>query len=58
MNKCRALHHRVIAERVETAEQLAFLRAQGCAEGQGFYFSRPLAAEQFAKLESPFECSV
>jgi EAL domain-containing protein (putative c-di-GMP-specific phosphodiesterase class I) len=46
----KSLHHRVIAEGVETAEQLAFLQAQGCAEGQGFYFSRPLAAEQFAKL--------
>jgi diguanylate cyclase (GGDEF)-like protein/PAS domain S-box-containing protein len=46
----RSLHHRVIAEGVETAEQFAFLQAQRCSEGQGFYFSRPLAAEQFAKL--------
>jgi EAL domain-containing protein (putative c-di-GMP-specific phosphodiesterase class I) len=46
----RSLHHRVIAEGVETAAQLAFLQAQGCGEGQGFYFSRPLAAEQFARL--------
>jgi len=46
----KSLHHRVIAEGVETAEQLAFLQAQGCSEGQGFYFSGPLAAEQFAKL--------
>jgi len=46
----KSLHHRVIAEGIETAEQLAFLQAQGCGEGQGFYFSRPLAAEQFGKL--------
>jgi diguanylate cyclase (GGDEF)-like protein/PAS domain S-box-containing protein len=43
----RSLGHRVIAEGVETAEQLAFLRAQHCGEGQGYYFSRPVAAGQF-----------
>ena len=36
-----------IAEGVETAEQLAFLRLQGCNEVQGYYFSRPLSAAQF-----------
>jgi len=46
----RSLNHRVIAEGVETPEQLAFLQAEGCEEGQGFYFSRPLAAEQFARV--------
>ena len=45
-----SLKHRVIAEGVETAAQLAFLQAHGCDEGQGFYFSRPLSAPQFAKL--------
>ena len=42
----RSLGHRVIAEGVETLEQYAFLRAEQCAEGQGFYFSRPLPAAQ------------
>ncbi len=36
-----------IAEGVETAGQLAFLRLQGCNEVQGYYFSKPLAALQF-----------
>jgi len=46
----KSLHHRVIAEGVETAEQLAFLRQQHCEEGQGFHFSRPLKADEFAAL--------
>jgi diguanylate cyclase (GGDEF)-like protein/PAS domain S-box-containing protein len=44
------LKQRVIAEGIETQEQLAFLQAQHCAEGQGYLFSRPLAAAQFAHL--------
>jgi diguanylate cyclase (GGDEF)-like protein/PAS domain S-box-containing protein len=44
------LKQRVIAEGVETQGQLAFLQAQCCAEGQGYLFSRPLAAAQFAYL--------
>jgi diguanylate cyclase (GGDEF)-like protein len=46
----RSLKHRVIAEGVETQEQLAFLRSQDCDEGQGYYFSPPVPAEQFARL--------
>ncbi len=46
----RTLKHRVIAEGVETREQLDYLKEQHCAEGQGYYFSRPVSAQQFAKL--------
>ena len=38
----RSMHMKVIAEGVETVSQLAWLRAEGCEEAQGFYFSRPL----------------
>ncbi|HEY4741931.1 MAG TPA: EAL domain-containing protein [Candidatus Acidoferrales bacterium] len=37
---------RVIAEGVENSAQLKFLQRHGCDEGQGYYFSHPIAAEQ------------
>jgi EAL domain-containing protein (putative c-di-GMP-specific phosphodiesterase class I) len=46
----RSLDLRVIAEGVETQDQLDFLRAHGCDEAQGYFFSRPVPAEQFAAL--------
>jgi diguanylate cyclase (GGDEF)-like protein/PAS domain S-box-containing protein len=44
------LKQRVIAEGVETREQLAFLQTQRCDEGQGFQLSYPLSAEDFEHL--------
>ena len=38
----KSLHLELIAEGVETAEQLEFLRSEGCHHIQGFYFSMPL----------------
>jgi diguanylate cyclase (GGDEF)-like protein/PAS domain S-box-containing protein len=43
---------KVLAEGVESAEQIEFLRANGCDELQGYYFSRPLAAWRLQKLLS------
>jgi EAL domain-containing protein (putative c-di-GMP-specific phosphodiesterase class I) len=52
----RSLKLRVIAEGVETQEQLAFLRAHECDEAQGYYFSRPVVPGEFARLlESGFQ---
>jgi EAL domain-containing protein (putative c-di-GMP-specific phosphodiesterase class I) len=47
ISMARALNLRVIAEGVETEEQLAFLRREQCAEMQGFLYSHPLAAAEF-----------
>jgi diguanylate cyclase (GGDEF)-like protein/PAS domain S-box-containing protein len=40
---------RVIAEGAESAEQVAYLRAAGCQEIQGFFFSKPLLPDGFAE---------
>jgi diguanylate cyclase (GGDEF)-like protein/PAS domain S-box-containing protein len=40
----------VIAEGVETREQFLRLQAQQCAEGQGYFFQRPVAPDEFAKM--------
>lgn len=45
-----ALGKRVIAEGIETAEQLDFLRERSCDIAQGFYLSRPLSAEVVTEL--------
>jgi predicted signal transduction protein with EAL and GGDEF domain len=49
----KTLRHRVVAEGVETTEQLAFLRERGCDAVQGFHYSRPLAAHAFAQRLRP-----
>jgi EAL domain-containing protein (putative c-di-GMP-specific phosphodiesterase class I) len=46
----RSLKMRVVAEGVETQEELSFLQAHQCDEAQGYYFSRAVDSRQFAKL--------
>ncbi len=46
----QSLKLRVVAEGVETQEELAFLRAHNCDEAQGYHFSRPVRPQQFAAL--------
>lgn len=45
-----SLKQRVVAEGIETRQQLAFLQSLHCAEGQGYYFGRPVTAEAFTSL--------
>lgn len=49
----RALGLRVVAEGVETAEQLAFLRKHHCDEVQGFYFGMPAPAQDYPDFFPP-----
>lgn len=46
----------VIAEGVETAAQLAYLRSHGCDQMQGFYFSPPLPADEFERMLVQGKC--
>jgi EAL domain-containing protein (putative c-di-GMP-specific phosphodiesterase class I) len=46
----RSLNLRVVAEGVETIGELEFLQAHQCDEAQGYYFSRPIPHEEFAKF--------
>jgi diguanylate cyclase (GGDEF)-like protein/PAS domain S-box-containing protein len=46
----KGLKHLVVAEGIETQAQRAYLQSQSCQEGQGYLFSQPVAATQFACL--------
>jgi EAL domain-containing protein (putative c-di-GMP-specific phosphodiesterase class I) len=46
----RSLNQCVVAEGVETAEQLAVLQGHHCGQGQGFFFSRAVPPDQLGNL--------
>ncbi|MFI4948201.1 MAG: EAL domain-containing protein [Alphaproteobacteria bacterium] len=50
ISMARSLKLRVVGEGVEMLEEVEFLRTHQCDEAQGYYFSRPVPADQFAKL--------
>jgi diguanylate cyclase (GGDEF)-like protein/PAS domain S-box-containing protein len=50
ISMARSLKLRVVAEGVETAKELEFLKVHECDEAQGYYFGRPMPAPQFAAL--------
>jgi diguanylate cyclase (GGDEF)-like protein/PAS domain S-box-containing protein len=50
ISMAKSLKLRVVAEGVETWQELEFLRAHHCDEAQGYYFSRPVPAHAFAQL--------
>lgn len=50
VNMGKSLHMGVVAEGVETRDQLKFLQEHGCPEAQGYYFSHPLSGNKFAGL--------
>ena len=52
IDMARGLKMQVIAEGVETASQLEWLRAHACDEIQGFLYSRPLSADDLARLRA------
>lgn len=58
INMAHTLGLRVVAEGVETEDELRFIKMRGCDEGQGFYFDKPLTPEVFAtRLVPPLTAS-
>ncbi|MDP9198308.1 MAG: EAL domain-containing protein [Pseudomonadota bacterium] len=47
----RSLHVSVVAEGIETREQLCYLRNQACPLGQGYHFGRPVVAAEFVRAQ-------
>ncbi len=49
---------KVLAEGVETSEQLEFLRARNCHKIQGYFISKPLAADDFGAFYQRHKCAI
>jgi diguanylate cyclase (GGDEF)-like protein/PAS domain S-box-containing protein len=52
INMGRSLNMRVIAEGIQTRDQLEFLKERRCPEGQGYYFGPPVPGEELTDLLS------
>lgn len=50
ISMAHALQLKVLAEGIETDHQWDFLREEGCHEGQGYLFSKPIAADKFEEM--------
>jgi len=50
INLAKNLNLKVIAEGAETAEQVAYLKAHGCDQVQGYYFSKPMSATEMTAM--------
>jgi EAL domain-containing protein (putative c-di-GMP-specific phosphodiesterase class I) len=50
INMGNSLHMRVVAEGVETREQLEFLQEHSCPDGQGYYFAHPMPPGELTQL--------
>lgn len=48
--QARTLRLNLLAEGIESTEQLNVLRKAGCTEGQGYLFSRPLSVDEFVRI--------
>ncbi|BAF72576.1 EAL domain-containing protein [Sulfurovum sp. NBC37-1] len=51
----KSLGYQVIAEGIETPEQEAFLKKNGCDIGQGFYFAKPMTSEDFISFFNEYK---
>ena len=56
INMAHRMSMKVVAEGVETLEQANQLEAMGCDFAQGYYFSRPVSADDFEKLLIERKC--
>jgi diguanylate cyclase (GGDEF)-like protein/PAS domain S-box-containing protein len=50
ISMANSLRLKVLAEGVETDEQKCFLQSHGCPSGQGYYYSKPVSAEEFTEM--------
>lgn len=58
ISMAHSLNLNVVAEGIETKEQLVFLQKHLCNDGQGYFFSKPLPAEELGKIMNELESLV